>query len=101
MSVIVELIFEIILEFIFEGSLELGMNRKVSKPVRILAIALFILVSGGIIALMIWVSVMTMQEVAVALGVMLIMVTLIIIFSLVEKFIKEYKIYKNKDKGIE
>ena len=96
MSVIVELIFEIILEFVFEGSLELGMNRKVSKPVRILAIALFILGTGGLIAFMIWLSVVSMQEVAVALGVMLIVLTIIILFGLVWKFIKEYKIYKEK-----
>lgn len=54
MEVLLEFIFEIILE----GSVELSTNRKVPTPFRILATLVLLVVYGGLIAIV----VMIMQE---------------------------------------
>lgn len=49
MDDIIEGIFEVIFEIIVEGSLEVGKNKKVPLPLRILALILFVAIFGGLV----------------------------------------------------
>lgn len=57
-----EFIFEILFELIFEGSLEIGTSKKVSMPVRILAMIVFLIVAGGILAVLLFIALAIMKE---------------------------------------
>lgn len=57
-----EFIFEILFELIFEGSLELGTSKKVPLPLRILAMAVFVIVVAGVLGILLVVALEVRKE---------------------------------------
>jgi len=57
-----ELIFEILFELIFEGSLEIGTSKKAPLFVRILAMAVFLIASGGVLILIFLIALVIMKK---------------------------------------
>lgn len=62
MEFIFEIVFEVLFELIFEGTLTLGTSKKVCMPVRILVMAVFVLLVGGILALVLWIALSVMKS---------------------------------------
>lgn len=57
-----ELIFELFLEIVIEGCLEIGTSRRVPMPLRILALLLFLGVFGGLIVLFVIIGLGAMED---------------------------------------
>ena len=89
-----ELLIEILLELVFEGSIEISSNKKVSKwiryPLIVLIILFFMIVILGLLILGI-----IMLDENVYAGIFMIAITIILMISAVIKF---KKIYLDKKK---
>lgn len=65
MEIFFEIFFELIFELIFEGSFEIGTSKKVSMPIRILAMIIFLIVVGGFLTLFLLIALQIMKNSAV------------------------------------
>lgn len=52
-----EFLFELIFEIIFEGIFEAAKDKKTPWPGRIVAILILLLIYGGLVALLVWLTV--------------------------------------------
>lgn len=50
-----DFIIEVILEIIVNGTIEAAGNKKISKPVRVLLVAILVMFFGGITGLLFWI----------------------------------------------
>lgn len=85
-----EFIFEILFEFIFEGSLEIGTSKKVPLPVRVLAMIFFVLMSGGFLALFLAIALEIMKN-STFLGWLLILFDLFMLGCIIYAVWKQVK----------
>lgn len=91
MGFVFEMLFDILFDFIFEGSLELGTSKKVSAPIRILAMLAFLTIVGGVLLLFLLLAMEIMKS-NKALGWMVVLLDLFMagcIIYAVRKKIKE------------
>ncbi len=69
METFIEIIFEILLDMLFEGSLEvMGTHKRIPMPLRVLAFVLFFLIVGGIFLILLLAAFSIMEETNVVLG---------------------------------
>lgn len=62
MDDIIEFIVEVVLDILFEGSMELSVNKKMPKWLRRLALLVLLIVFGGIIGIFLYISYEALQE---------------------------------------
>lgn len=90
-----EIIIELVLELLLEGSIEVLPNKKISKWIRYplaIFVILFFLVAIGLFFL---VGILAIKEEALVLGIIFIATGIVLLLGYIEKFIK----VKNKMKG--
>ncbi|BBF42365.1 hypothetical protein lbkm_1047 [Lachnospiraceae bacterium KM106-2] len=88
----IDFIIEILLELIFEGSVELGTNRKIPMPLRIVALTILIAGSGGLFLLLLWMAVNIMKARSIVLGGMILLLDLILLASMLHGFRKRLRV---------
>lgn len=94
-----DFLFEIIVEIIIEGSLELGTNRKVPLFFRILALLIFLLIYGALIGLFALIGIGCWQEGNIAAAIVVFILDAIFtvfVVAMIRKKIKE----KNNREGL-
>lgn len=91
-----ELIFELIFEIIVEGSLELGVSKKIPWPVRMLALAVFLLIYGALIGLFFFVAMGQMNEGNTVAAVFFISVDIFLAFGVIWAIVKKYREHNKK-----
>lgn len=84
-----DVLFEIIVELIFEGTIEISKNRKVSKWIRYPLIALIVLFFGLIVFLILYLGFAFLKE-NVLLGFLLIAIAIILLVGCIIKFKNVY-----------
>lgn len=57
MEAIVEFVVTFLIELFFDGCIDIFTSRKVSMPLRILAVEVFVVVVGGLFWLFFWIAV--------------------------------------------
>lgn len=75
-----ELFFEFIFSLIFEGSLELGTDKKLRKPVRFLAMLVFFLCFGGILLFLLFIGISILKNNSMAGGILFILFDIFLLF---------------------
>lgn len=78
-----EILLEILFEFIFDGSIEIFGNRTVPMPLRILALAVFLLIGGGTVVLLLLIAISLCRNHNMAFGVLIILLDLLMFCSVV------------------
>lgn len=91
-----ELLFEILLDFILEGSIEISKSTKVNKLLHYLAIAFIVLFFSSVILLMIFLGLCVMKENTLA-GSIIVGIGLLMFGASIYKF-KELYLDKKVDK---
>ena len=86
-----EFIIELLFEIIVEGSLELGSHRKVPMPLRILALAVFGVIYGGLVFLLFASGIDAYQAGNLAAAVLLIVVSVGLLVGCVYMIRKKFK----------
>lgn len=84
-----ELIFEILMELIFEESLEISKNKKISKWIRYPLIFIICLFFLGVFSLLIFIGIVGLKE-NIYFGIFLILVGILLFISSILKFKKVY-----------
>jgi biotin transporter BioY len=79
-------IFEIVLEIVLEGAVEAAGSRKTPMLVRILLAALILLVFLGTAGLVLWVGMASENAALAVLGIILLALVGIFVFSKVKQF---------------
>lgn len=69
-----ELILDLLFEFFVDGSIEALGNKKVPKPLRIVALVFLIIVFGGIISLCIFFGIVDKNWILIAAGVFILVI---------------------------
>lgn len=91
-----ELIFEILLELILEGSIETSQNKKVSKWIRYPLIFIICLFFLGVFCLLMFIGIISLKQ-NLYLGIFLILVSPLLVVASILKF---KKVYLSKQKLI-
>lgn len=90
MELIMELIVEILLEMVFEGTLETGTSKKVPMPVRILCLVIFLLLIGGFLFFMAFITLEIIKK-NIALGCIFVLFDLFLLGCVVYAIRKKIK----------
>ncbi len=90
-----DFVIELILDLIFEGSLELSNNKKVPKWIRYILIAFIILVFVIVCLLFLLVSLLLIKESLIG-SLLFLALTIFFVVSGIVKFKKKYLKKKNK-----
>ncbi len=90
-----EFLFELLLELIAEGTVELSQSIRVPKFVRYLLIAIIIVFFIAVIGIMVIASITALQE-NLIFGIILVALTLFTLVMGILKFRKTYLTRKNK-----
>lgn len=92
-----EFAIELILEIVIEGTIELGISKKVPLPIRIIALLIFLAIYGTIIGVFAMVGIGIWQDGNTPLSLMIFGITIFIALLVVYWIVKQYrKNYKNK-----
>lgn len=86
-----EIAFEILFEFIVEGSLEIGTSKKVPMAVRIIALLGFLVVYGGFIGLLLIYGIQAIRADHIAAGCFFILVAAGLVAVCVYLFVKKFR----------
>ena len=86
-----EFAFEILFEFIVEGSLEIGTSKKVPMLVRIIALLGFVVVYGGFIGLLLIYGLQALRADLIAAGCLFIFVSVGLVAVCVYLFAKKFR----------
>lgn len=86
-----EIIFEFILELIFEGSIEASKSSKTPRFIRYLLIVIISLFFIAVIGLILLVGILTLKENLIA-GILMILIALFMLVMSIIKFRKTYLI---------
>ena len=90
-----ELLFEILLDFIMEGVVEVSKSNKVNKFLRYFAIALIVLFFSSVILLMLFIGISVMKESSMA-GTIIIGIGLLMFGCSLYKFKEVYLSKKSR-----
>ena len=85
-----DFLIELLAELILEGSLEIGTNRKVALPWRILALVVLLAAFGGVFALLLWLGILLMRDNAAA-GWLVIALDAVLVCGAVRMFRKKIR----------
>lgn len=85
-----ELIFEILIELVLEGTLELSQNIKVPKMIRYPLIFLIVLLFIGVISLFFITGILAYQRINKICGGLFIVIGFALLISSISKFKKTY-----------
>ena len=80
-----EFIFELVFELLFEGGMEVTSNRKVSKWIRYPLLAIFTLIFGGIIFLIVFMGVSSLENTIIG-GLFIIGLGIFMLIACIYKF---------------
>ena len=86
-----EFLFEVFFTLIFEGSYELGTDKKVSKTNRVLAFLIFVVLIVSVFGLLLLMSISLINKGHGIWVVVMIGVTLLLTCGLICKIIKQYR----------
>lgn len=92
-----DFLFELIFEIIIEGSLELGTDRKIPMPLRILALLLFLLIYVAFIGIFAFIAVGCWKRGDVAASIVLFILDAIFVLLVVRMIRKKYKEKTNEE----
>lgn len=92
-----EILFEILVELILEGTFEISKNRKVPKFIRYPLIFLIVLLFLGVAVLIFYTGVLVYQKINKFCGIFLIVLGIAFVIGAILNFKKEYL---RKKKGI-
>lgn len=90
-----ELILEFVFELIFEGTIDLSVNKKVPWPLRMLACLILLVVYGGLLSLLGYVGVSLMQEGNAVGGVIFIIVDVFLAVMCVWGVARKYREHRH------
>lgn len=92
-----ELLFEFLIELIFEGSIEVAKNKKISKWIRYPLILIILLFIISVISLILFLGILLMiKEKTFIAGTLLILIDVILIILGIKNTIKEIKLIKKQ-----
>lgn len=92
-----ELLFEFLIELIFEGSIEVAKNKKISKLIRYPLILIILLFIISVISLILFLGILLMiKEKTFIAGILLILIDVILIILGIKNTIKEIKLIKKQ-----
>ena len=86
-----DFLFEVVFSLIYEGSYELGTDKKVRKPIRILALLVFLTLTVSVLGLLLLMSISFINKGHEIWGAVMIGVTLLLACGLICKMIKRYR----------
>lgn len=85
-----ELIFEVLVDLILEGTIEISKNIKVPKVIRYPLIFLITLLFAGVILIILFTGVLAYQKINKIGGIILVIVGIIFLITSIIKFKKIY-----------
>ena len=92
-----ELLFEFLIELIFEGSIEVAKNKKISRWIRYPLILIILLFIISVISLILFLGILLMiKEKTFIAGILLILIDVILIIIGIKNTIKEIKLIKKQ-----
>ena len=92
-----ELLFEFLIELIFEGSIEVAKNKKISKWIRYPLILIILLFIISVISLILFLGILLMiKEKTFIAGILLILIDVILIILGIKNTIREIKLIKKQ-----
>lgn len=90
-----ELVFEVLVELLLEGAIEISKRDKVPKIIRLSLILFIILLFISVIILIFFTGVLVYQKINKLFGLLLIIIGVVFLIASVIKFKKMYLIKKN------
>lgn len=91
-----EIIIELLVELLFEGTFEISKNKKVPKFIRYPLILLIILLFIGVISLIFFTGILIYKETSKICGILLMLIGVALLVSSIIKFKKIYSDLTNK-----
>ena len=92
-----ELLFEYLIELIFEGRIEVAKNKKISKWIRYPLILIILLFIISVISLILFLGILLMiKEKTFIAGILLILIDVILIILGIKNTIREIKLIKKQ-----
>lgn len=89
-----EIILEILIELILEGTMEASKNKKVPKIIRYPLIFLIVLLFIGVIGLIFFTGILAYQRINKICGILLIIIAIILFISSIIRFRNTYLLKK-------
>lgn len=90
-----EIILELLFEIIIEGTFELCMSKKVILPIRILLLILLVLIYGAVLGVIAMVGIGMWKDGNVAVALMMlgidVFLAVVIVYGVVRQYKKKYK----------
>ncbi len=83
-----DMLIEILLEIIIEGSLEASESKKVPMPVRILLAAGMVLIFGAVVGMLIWNGVIRKNLLLIICGVLFLALVILLAANKITRFQK-------------
>lgn len=83
-----DMLIEILLEIIIEGSLEAAESKKVPMPVRILLAAGVVLIFGAVVGMLIWNGVIRKSLLLIICGVLFLALVILLAANKITRFQK-------------
>ncbi len=91
-----DLLFEILVEFLLEGTIEISKNKKVPKMIRYPLITLIVVLFTGVIFLIFLIGVLAYQRTSKIVGLFFILIGILFLIASIVKF---YKVYLKKKRS--
>lgn len=91
-----EIVFEILIELIMEGTIEVSKNKKVPKIIRYPLIFLIVLLFIGVIGLVFFTGILAYQKINRICGILFIIISVVLLISSIIKFRQIYLIKRTK-----
>lgn len=91
MDDLLEALFEILIEIIFEGLSGTAKSRRVPLPVRILCAVLLVSFVAAVVGLIVFCGIILIKDYSVIAGVVILTVAAVLCGGLVWKFVKTYR----------
>lgn len=91
MDDLLEALFEILIEIIFEGLSGTAKSRRVPLPVRILCAVLLVSFVAAVVGLIVFCGIILIKDYSVIAGVVILAVAAVLCGGLAWKFVKTYR----------
>lgn len=91
-----EIIFEILIELILEGTVEASKNKKIPKVVRYPLIFLIVLLFIGVIGLVLFTGILAYQKINRICGILLIIIATVLVITSIIQFRQVYLTKRTK-----
>lgn len=86
-----DMLIEILLEIIIEGSLEAAESKKVPMPVRILLAAGVVVILGAVVGMLIWNGVIRKSLLLIICGVLFLALVILLAANKITRFRKAHR----------